>query len=179
MRQALARIGRRLRARRIEIGRVRHHLIEAFRVPAREHVLAAHIEIEPVPPGVLPREGGQRLIHLHGAHPELRLTCAKAQRAHPGARVRARLQFLRGDLRAVDLTPSSRDLERFAAAAPRLAWEAHRGGGDVPPAELGRDEARCRAEGCGYVSRCYPQRRGAPASDPAPAEAAIAAAPGE
>ena len=57
-----------------------------------------------------------------------------ALRAHPGARVRARLQFLRGDLRAVDLTPSAHDLERFAAEAPRLAWEAHRGGGDRPPA---------------------------------------------
>ena len=90
-----------------------------------------------------------------------------ALRAHPGARVRARLQFLRGDLRAVDLTPSARDLERFARAAPRLAWDAHRGGGDLSPEELGRDEARCRAEGCGYVGRCFPPRRDA-AATPAP-----------
>ena len=101
-----------------------------------------------------------------------------ALRAHPGARVRARLQFLRGDLRAVDLTPSAHDLERFAAEAPRLAWEAHRGGGDRPPHELGRDEARCRAEGCGYVGRCYPQARGGdgPAAEPGAARAAAGAA---
>jgi hypothetical protein len=79
-----------------------------------------------------------------------------ARRAHPGARVRARLQFLRGDLRALDLTPSEAELTAFAREAPRLAWEAHRGAGDRPPAELGRDEARCRAEGCGWVARCFP-----------------------
>lgn len=79
-----------------------------------------------------------------------------ARRAHPGARVRARLQFLRGDLRAIDLTPTEADLERFAREAPRLAWEAYRGAGDRSPADLGRDEARCRAEECGYVGRCYP-----------------------
>ncbi|ABS25564.1 exodeoxyribonuclease V subunit beta [Anaeromyxobacter sp. Fw109-5] len=83
-----------------------------------------------------------------------------ARRAHPDARVRARLQFLRGDCRAVDVTPGERELTRFAADAPRLAWEAFRGDGDRPPAELGRDEPRCRAEACGYVSRCYPPRRG-------------------
>jgi ATP-dependent exoDNAse (exonuclease V) beta subunit len=100
-----------------------------------------------------------------------------ALRAHPGARVRARLQFLRGDLRAVDLTPSARDLERFARDAPRLAWEAHRGCGDLAPHELGRDEARCRAEGCGYVTRCFPQARGAAArAAPAAPIAARAAA---
>jgi hypothetical protein len=97
-----------------------------------------------------------------------------ALRAHPGARVRTRLQFLRGDLRAVDLTPSGRELERFARAAPRLAWEAHRGCGDRPPHELGRDEARCRAEGCGYVARCFPQARGAPAPAAPSAERAAA-----
>jgi hypothetical protein len=84
-----------------------------------------------------------------------------ARRAHPGARVRARLQFLRGDLRAVDLTPTEADLAAFAREAPRLAWEAYRGAGDRPPAELGRDEARCRAEGCGYAARCFPAARGA------------------
>ncbi len=84
-----------------------------------------------------------------------------ARRAHPGASVRARLQFLRGDLRAVDVTPSDLELEAFAREAPRLAWGAHRGAeGDVAPAELGRDEARCRREGCGYVARCFPRPRG-------------------
>jgi hypothetical protein len=48
------------------------------------------------------------------------------------------------------------DLDRFAADAPRIAWEAARGQGDVAPASLGRDEVRCRAEGCGYVGRCFP-----------------------
>jgi predicted RecB family nuclease len=90
-----------------------------------------------------------------------------ARRAHPGARVRARLQFLRGDLRAIDVTPSQRELERFAADGPRLAWEAHRGGGDRTPAELGRDEARCRADGCGFVARCHPPPRGVGPSAPA------------
>jgi ATP-dependent helicase/nuclease subunit A len=79
-----------------------------------------------------------------------------ASRAHPGTRVRARLQFLRGDHRALDVTPSAAELEQFAMVAPRLAAEARRGGGDRPPAALGRDEARCRAEGCGYVARCFP-----------------------
>jgi hypothetical protein len=60
----------------------------------------------------------------------------------------------------VDVTPGERELTRFAADAPRLAWEAFRGDGERPPAELGRDEPRCRAEGCGYVARCYPRRRG-------------------
>ena len=82
-----------------------------------------------------------------------------ARRAHPGARVRARLQFLRGDLRAVDLTATDADLERFAREAPALAFGAHAGtGGELSPAALGRDEARCRAEGCGYVGRCFPAR---------------------
>jgi ATP-dependent exoDNAse (exonuclease V) beta subunit len=78
-----------------------------------------------------------------------------ASRAHPGARVRARLQFLRGDHRAIDVTPTAAELQRFAALAPRLAGDAITGGGDRSPAALGRDEARCRAEGCGYVARCY------------------------
>ncbi|ACG72572.1 UvrD/REP helicase [Anaeromyxobacter sp. K] len=82
-----------------------------------------------------------------------------AARAHPGARVRARLQFLRGDHRAVDVTPSARELERFEQDAPRLAAEARKGA-EPSPAELGREEARCRAEGCGYVPRCFPRRHG-------------------
>jgi len=99
-----------------------------------------------------------------------------AGRARPGARVRARLQFLRGDLRAVDLTPSRAELAAFAREAPRLAWEAYRGAGDRPPAELGRDEARCRAEGCGWVGRCYPAARPAPAVPPVGEVASGAAA---
>ncbi|BDG01771.1 UvrD-helicase domain-containing protein [Anaeromyxobacter oryzae] len=78
-----------------------------------------------------------------------------AARAHPGAKVRARLQFLRGDHRAIDVTPGAAELDRFARTAPRLAREALEGGGEQAPAALGRDEARCRAEGCGYVGRCY------------------------
>jgi ATP-dependent exoDNAse (exonuclease V) beta subunit len=78
-----------------------------------------------------------------------------ASRAHPRVRVRARLQFLRGDHRAIDVTPSAAELARFEALVPRLAGEAVGGGGDRSPAALGRDEARCRAEGCGYVGRCY------------------------
>ena len=82
-----------------------------------------------------------------------------ARRAHPGARVRARLQFLRGDFRAVDVTATERELAAFAREAPALALGAHAGaGGDQSPAALGRDEARCRAEGCGYVARCFPRR---------------------
>jgi hypothetical protein len=88
-----------------------------------------------------------------------------AGRAHPGATVRARLQFLRGDCRAVDVTPSARDLARFEHDAPRLAREVHLGAGDVAPSLLGRDEARCRAEGCGYAARCHaPGRPSRPAS---------------
>jgi ATP-dependent exoDNAse (exonuclease V) beta subunit len=78
-----------------------------------------------------------------------------AGRAHPGYTVRARLQFLRGDARAVDVTPTPAELDRFAAEAPVLAAEAARGGGDRLPGELGRTEARCRAEGCGWVGRCF------------------------
>ncbi|HEX9309047.1 MAG TPA: UvrD-helicase domain-containing protein [Anaeromyxobacter sp.] len=82
-----------------------------------------------------------------------------ARRAFPGVRVRARLQFLRGDFRAVDVTATERELADFAREAPALAMGAHAGtGGDLAPAALGRDEARCRAEGCGYVSRCFPVR---------------------
>jgi hypothetical protein len=80
--------------------------------------------------------------------------------------VRARLPCLRGDLRAVDLTPTEADLAAFAREAPRLAWDAHRGAGDRAPAELGREEARCRAEGCGYVARCFPAARAASRAGP-------------
>ncbi|HET9552618.1 MAG TPA: PD-(D/E)XK nuclease family protein, partial [Anaeromyxobacteraceae bacterium] len=81
-----------------------------------------------------------------------------AARAHGGARVEARLQFLRGDFRVVDVTPSEGDLAWLAAEAPRLAAGAARGEGDRPPAALGRTEARCREEGCGFLARCFPVR---------------------
>ena len=80
-----------------------------------------------------------------------------ASRAHPGAKVAAELQFLRGGQQAATLAVEPDDLARLAADAPRIAWEAARGLGDVPPASLGRDEVRCRAEGCGYVGRCFPR----------------------
>ena len=77
-----------------------------------------------------------------------------ASRAFPRLRVRAALQFLRGDLRTLDLTPTPAELRRFEELAPQLAGElaALRA---PTPAELGRDLARCSAEGCGYVGRCF------------------------
>jgi ATP-dependent helicase/nuclease subunit A len=89
-----------------------------------------------------------------------------AARALPGRRVTASLQFLRGGCSTLDLTPSAADLRRFEREAPHLAAAAHAGSDLVrTPAELGRSEARCRAEGCGYVGRCYVGRGGvAPAA---------------
>jgi hypothetical protein len=85
-----------------------------------------------------------------------------ARRAFPGARIRTRLQFLRGDLRAVEVAAPEAELAAFAREAPVLAFAAHGGeGGELSPAALGRDEARCRAEGCGWVGRCFDPRRGA------------------
>jgi ATP-dependent exoDNAse (exonuclease V) beta subunit len=87
-----------------------------------------------------------------------------AARAYPGRRVTAGLQFLRGGCASVDVTPSPQELRRFEREAPRLAIEASRGGADAAPptpAELGRDEPRCRAEGCGFVWKCYPPAAGA------------------
>ena len=80
-----------------------------------------------------------------------------AGRAFPGRRLTARLQFLRGSCASVDVTPAAAELRRFAREAPRLAALAH-AGADLrrTPHELGRDEARCGAEGCGYVERCFP-----------------------
>lgn len=89
-----------------------------------------------------------------------------AARAHAGAPVEARLQFLRGDLRSVDVTPAPEALARFTREAPALAAGAAAGAGDRSPASLGRDEARCRAEGCGFVVRCYPPPRGGAAAAP-------------
>jgi hypothetical protein len=70
--------------------------------------------------------------------------------------VRAELQFLRGRCDRIDVTPSAEELARFAAEAPGLAALLHGGGGERPPAALGRTRARCQAEGCGFVYRCYP-----------------------
>jgi CRISPR/Cas system-associated exonuclease Cas4 (RecB family) len=100
----------------------------------------------------VPRPGAAERYRL-----QLLAYALAARRAHPRARIRARLQFLRGDLRAVDVTPSAADLDRFARGAAELAWDAHRGAGaDLTPADVGRTEAGCRAEGCGFVARCYP-----------------------
>jgi len=80
-----------------------------------------------------------------------------AARAFPGQRVSATLQFLRGGCAEVDLTPSGAELGRFAREAPRLAQAVHAGDGfATAPAALGRDASRCRAEGCGYFARCFP-----------------------
>ncbi len=86
-----------------------------------------------------------------------------ASRALPGRRVTATLQFLRGGCAAVDLTPSAAELRSFEREAPRLAAAAH-AGADLSrtPAQLGRSEARCRAEGCGYLGRCFGARGVAP-----------------
>jgi hypothetical protein len=79
-----------------------------------------------------------------------------ASRAHVGAPVRATLHFLRGVPRAVDVTPSGESLVRLAARIPALALGATRGEGrDLSPGDVGRDEARCRQEGCGFVARCF------------------------
>jgi CRISPR/Cas system-associated exonuclease Cas4 (RecB family) len=82
-----------------------------------------------------------------------------ASRAFPGRSVRIGLQFLRGSCAAVDLTPAPEELERFTALAPHLALGAFRGEGEEhSPAELGRDEALCRSEGCGWAARCHGTR---------------------
>jgi ATP-dependent helicase/nuclease subunit A len=77
-------------------------------------------------------------------------------RAFPGRRVRAVLHYLRPPAMDVDVTPSPEELERLASTIPALARAAARGDGhDRSPADLGRDLERCRAEGCGYVERCF------------------------
>jgi hypothetical protein len=78
-----------------------------------------------------------------------------ASRAHAGAPVEARLQFLRGDRSELDVTPTAEALAGLARDAPALALEVASGSGDRPPAALGRDPPRCRAEGCGFVARCF------------------------
>ena len=82
-----------------------------------------------------------------------------AVRAHPGARVRAAIQFLRGDFRTLDVTPTPAELSALEQVAPRLAREAVTLR-EASPEELGRSEERCRGEGCGYAQRCFPRKRG-------------------
>jgi ATP-dependent helicase/nuclease subunit A len=105
--------------------------------------------------------------HHPGAEERYRVQLAAyalaASRAFPGRPVRAALHFLRPHLE-VDVTPSAEALGRLAAEAPALALAAVRGEGrDLAPADLGRDDARCRAEGCGFVARCF----GPPGAPPA------------
>jgi hypothetical protein len=91
---------------------------------------------------------------------------AAVARAHPGAAVAARLQFLRGDPRSLDLTPGPEELAAFEAEAAALGVAAALGQGDRTPAALGRTEAGCRAEGCGYAARCWSGVRPARRPDP-------------
>jgi ATP-dependent exoDNAse (exonuclease V) beta subunit len=70
--------------------------------------------------------------------------------------VSASIHFLRGVPRRVDVTPSGGELDGLAAAIPALALGAARGEGrDLSPAAVGRDEPRCRGEGCGFATRCF------------------------
>jgi ATP-dependent helicase/nuclease subunit A len=87
---------------------------------------------------------------------QLAVYALAAGRAHPGRPVRAELWFLRGQEAVVDVTPSPGDLARLAAGAPGWARGALAAAGrDATPEGIGRGEARCRAEGCGWVERCF------------------------
>ena len=95
-----------------------------------------------------------------GAEARYRLQLAAyalaASRAFGGRSVRATLHFLRGAVRTVDVTPSGEVLKRLAADIPALVLGASRGDGrDLSPAAVGRDDVLCRAEGCGFVARCF------------------------
>ncbi|MEY2667673.1 MAG: hypothetical protein RJA59_311, partial [Pseudomonadota bacterium] len=97
-----------------------------------------------------PRPGAEERYRV-----QLAAYALAASRAFPGAPVRATLHFLRPH-REVDLTPGPGELARLADEAPALARGALRGEGrDRTPADLGRDANRCRAEGCGFVGRCF------------------------
>jgi ATP-dependent exoDNAse (exonuclease V) beta subunit len=99
----------------------------------------------------LPRPGAAERYRL-----QLLAYVLAASRALPGRRVRATLQFLRGSCATVDVTPGPAELRAFARDAPCLAAAVHAGADrSRTPAELGRDEARCRSEACGYVGRCF------------------------
>jgi len=104
--------------------------------------------------------------HHPGAEERYRVQLAAyalaASRAFGGRSVRATLHFLRGVSRTVDVTPSEQALQRLAAEIPLLALGAARGDGrDLSPAAVGRGEVLCRAEGCGFATRCFgtPGRR--------------------
>jgi hypothetical protein len=98
-----------------------------------------------------PRPGAAAAYRL-----QLAAYALAAGRARPGSRVRAELWFLRAPGAVVDVTPAPADLARLEAGAPGWARGALSGAGrDLSPAALGRDEARCRAEGCGWASRCF------------------------
>jgi CRISPR/Cas system-associated exonuclease Cas4 (RecB family) len=95
-----------------------------------------------------------------GAEERYRLQLAAyalaASRAFGERPVRATLHFLRMAQRTVDVTPSGEALRRLAEEIPSLALGAFRGDGrDLSPVDVGRDEARCRAEGCGFATRCF------------------------
>ncbi len=118
---------------------------------------------------VAPRQGGRPLVlDFKYALPraeaaeryrvQLEAYALAASRACGGGPVEARLQFLRGDLSSLDMTPTAAALAGLAREAPGLALGVARGDGDRPPEALGRDRARCGAEGCGFVERCFPAR---------------------
>jgi ATP-dependent helicase/nuclease subunit A len=110
----------------------------------------------------VPRAGAAERYRL-----QLLAYALAAGRAFPGARIRTRLQFLRGDHRGVDATPAAEAITAFAEDAPSLAWGAFRGDGEQAPEALGRDSARCRTEGCGFVVRCFPRLPAGVAGDAA------------
>ena len=118
---------------------------------------------------VAPRQGGRPLVlDFKYALPraeaaeryrvQLEAYALAASRASGGGPVEARLQFLRGDLSSLDMTPTAAALAGLAREAPGLALGVARGDGDRPPEALGRDRTRCGAEGCGFVERCFPAR---------------------
>jgi len=103
-----------------------------------------------------------------------------ASRAWPGRSVRASLWFLRGASPSADLTPSAVELERFAREAPALARGVARADGrDVPPDALGRSEALCRGERCGFADHCFAASRRPPAPPPRRAGGTVRAAEAE
>ncbi len=115
---------------------------------------------------VAPRPGGRPLVlDFKYALPraeaaeryrvQLEAYALAASRATGGGPVEARLQFLRGDFSSLDMTPTAAALAGLAREAPGLALGVARGDGDRPPEALGRDRARCGAEGCGFVERCF------------------------
>jgi ATP-dependent exoDNAse (exonuclease V) beta subunit len=98
-----------------------------------------------------PHPGGADAYRL-----QLAAYALAAGRAFPGCPVRAELWFLRGRGAVVDVTPTASELARLEAAATDWARGALEAAGrDATPEGLGRGEGRCRAEGCGWVPRCF------------------------